>query len=156
MKPTLVIGIDPGSSGGIAEIYPDGNCIVCPMMENYTLTRYFADLCDQSAIEKWDLAAFIEQVGGFIGRPQPGSHMFKFGFGAGYIHGLLAANRIPTHLVTPQKWQKGLPGVGSLKGPERKRALRAEAARRFPSVKTTLSTCDALLIADYGKRSLGL
>lgn len=154
MTPTepLILGVDVGASGGIAEIWPGGKIMAFPMLEQPDLRDYFAEVARIASVEGLVLQCFIEQVGGYIGRPQPGSHMFKFGFGAGFIHGLLAANSITTHLVRPQVWQKGLSGVDKLKGPDRKRALRAEAARRFPNVKTTLSTCDALLIAEYGKR----
>jgi hypothetical protein len=58
---------------------------------------------------------------------------------------------MPLRLVRPQEWQQGLSGVGKLKGPARKRALLAEAKRRHPSVKLTLETADAALIADYGE-----
>jgi hypothetical protein len=150
----LIIGVDVGASGAIAEFWPGNKIMVHPMMEQPDLRDYFAEVARIASLEGLVLHCFIEQVGGYIGRPQPGSMMFKFGFGAGFIHGLLAANHITTHLVTPQKWQKGLSGVDGLKGPDRKRALRAEAARRFPNVKTTLSTCDALLIAEYGKRTI--
>ena len=154
MTPTepLILGIDGGASGALWEIWPGNRIVVHGMMEQPDLRDYFAELARSCSLEGIVLHCFIEQVGGYIGRPQPGSHMFKFGFGAGFIHGLLAANSIITHLVRPQVWQKGLSGVDKLKGPDRKRALRAEATRRFPNVKTTLSTCDALLIAEYGKR----
>ena len=151
----MILGVDPGAGGGFCEIWPKDRILVHGMMEQPDLRDYVAEIAKACSIEGLVLHCFIEQVGGFIGRPQPGSHMFKFGFGAGFIHGLLAANHITTHLVRPQTWQKGLPGVDKLKGPDRKRALRAEAARRFPNVKTNLQTCDALLLADYGKRSLG-
>jgi hypothetical protein len=59
---------------------------------------------------------------------------------------------VRTVLVRPQTWQKGLSGMASLKGSDRKRALRDEAARRFPQVKATLDNCDALLLAEHGQR----
>ena len=66
--------------------------------------------------------------------------------------GLLRGMNVRTVLVRPQTWQKGLSGMASLKGPARKRALRDEAARRFPGVRVTLDNCDALLLCEYGQR----
>jgi hypothetical protein len=82
--------------------------------------------------------------------------MFKFGQNFGYWLGLLAALEVRTVLVRPQTWQRGLAG-SSLKGPERKRALRDEAARRFAAagVRVTLDNCDALLLLDYAQRQGG-
>jgi hypothetical protein len=79
--------------------------------------------------------------------------MFNFGNGYGFIRGLLAANLIETHLVRPQTWQAGIPGLHGVKEkPARKRLLKEHAARLFPTAKITLSTADALCIADYARR----
>lgn len=143
----LIIGVDPGASGGFAEIWPDGKVDTFPMFAEDDMRDYF------KAITQFNLpVCYLELVSGFIGKAQPGSHMFKFGNGYGYIRGLLAANHIKTVLVRPQEWQKGVPGAAGLKGPDRKRALKEEAARLFPQIKVTLSTADALLIADYGRK----
>jgi hypothetical protein len=93
--------------------------------------------------------AYIEQVGGFIGKPQPGSAMFKFGQNYGRWLGILETLEIRTVLVRPQVWQKTI-GLGStLKGPERKRALRDIAKRLYPQHGVTLANCDALLILEH-------
>lgn len=146
---TLIIGVDPGQSGGFAEIWPSGKIDVFPMFDEPDMRDYFHSL---STNTEWHpVHVYIEQVGGYIGTPQPGSAMFKFGDGYGFIRGMLTANRIPYTLVRPQTWQKGIPGLEGHKGPDRKRALKNHCARLFPNVKVTLSTCDALLIANYGK-----
>ena len=94
---------------------------------------------------------YIEKVSGFIGTPQPGSRMFKFGKGFGFLLGVLMALRWEINLVSPQKWQKSL-GIGT-KGErssaEWKRFLKDEAQRLFPSKKVSLSTADALLILKF-------
>jgi hypothetical protein len=95
------------------------------------------------------LVAYVEQVGGYIGKPQPGSAMFKFGTSYGRALGALEALRIRTVLVRPQVWQKTI-GLGStLKGPDRKRALRDIAKRLYPQHGVTLANCDALLILEH-------
>lgn len=151
MKP-LILGIDPGASGGFAEIWPSGKIEAFPMFDEPDMRDYLKALAQNASIEGHALVCYLEQVGGYVGGAgQPGSAMFKFGSGYGFIRGLLCANHITTVLVRPQTWQAGLSGLAKLKGPDRKRALKNEAARLFPNVKTTLSTCDALLIARYGK-----
>lgn len=149
MKP-LILGIDAGKSGGFAEIWPNGKVDAFPMFEDDDLRDYIQSIAKNASIEGLRLICYLEQVGGYIGRPQSGHHMFNFGSNYGFLRGLLAANRIETVLVRPQKWSKDIASVQGLKGPDRKRALRNEAARLFPNIKITLSTCDALLIARYG------
>jgi hypothetical protein len=93
----------------------------------------------------------MEHVGGYIaGAKLPGSSMFKMGHNAGYWEGALSALGVKVIRIRPQEWQKGITGITGKKGPDRKRALRDEAIRRFPQLKPTLQTCDALLIAEHG------
>jgi hypothetical protein len=101
--------------------------------------------------------ALLEQVGGFIGRPQPGSHMFKFGRMFGLLEMALAAADVPYQLVASTKWLKGV------EAPEKKpewsynewkRKLKEHAERLFPKEETTLATADALLISEYCRRKM--
>jgi hypothetical protein len=149
----LIIGIDPGAGGGFAEIWPDGRVNCYPMFDEPDMRDYVATVVRQPFMENRPVV-YLEQVGGFIGDPSKsrGSAMFNFGSGYGFIRGLLSANLVTYKLVVPRTWQKGIPGVQGIKGPARKRALKEHAARLFPNVKVTLSTADALLIADYGKK----
>jgi len=150
MKLTI-IAIDPGAHGALCFIPPrTGRPILyrtaeCPPLEA------LVDALASAEGEPSACVAYVEKIGGFIaGKSLPGSAMFKMGHSAGYWEGLLTALRIRTILVRPQDWQAGITGVSGKKGPERKRALRAEAIRRYPDLKPTLDTSDALLIADYG------
>lgn len=139
-----LLGIDPGACGALAFDVDDGA---------HVYKTKDTDPFDSLKVTALPgSTAYIEEVGGYIGKPQPGSSMFKFGRQYGYWLGLLRAMGIRTILVKPQAWQKGLSGLQGKKGPERKRALRDEASRRFPGVKVTLDNADALLILDYGKR----
>lgn len=146
---TRVIGIDPGACGALAYILDD-KVVVHKTKDCDPLDA----LADTDPLNEYGTGrvAYIEEVGGYVGKPQPGSAMFKFGRQYGYWLGLLRAMGVRTILVKPQVWQKGLSGLQGKKSQERKRALRDEAARRFPNVKVTLANCDALLIADYGRR----
>lgn len=149
-----VIGIDPGASGAMAFATENGVVVhKTKSVEPYdALVDARPYVHNPAGRPEYHAVAYVEEVGGFIGKPQPGSAMFKFGRQYGYWLGLLRAMGVRTILVKPQAWQKGLSGLQGKKGAERKRALRDEAARRFPGVKVTLDNCDALLIADYGRR----
>jgi hypothetical protein len=57
----------------------------------------------------------------------------------------LYAMRIPFLLVTPQKWQKCVGGMPADKT-DRKNAIKAYAAARYPHIRTTLRNSDALAI----------
>lgn len=145
---TRIIAIDPGASGALA--FSHGLSVVVHLTKNTPQL----DAVEDALTGADQVVAYVEQVGGHIGKPQPGSAMFRFGQSFGYWLGLLAALHVRTVLVRPQVWQKGLTG-STLKGPDRKRALRDEAARRFPQVKVTLDNCDALLLLDYAQRQGG-
>ncbi len=145
---TRIIAIDPGASGALA--FAHGlSVVIHPTKKTPQL-----DAVEDALTGAERVVAYVEQVGGYIGKPQPGSAMFRFGQGFGYWLGLLAALHVRTVLVRPQTWQKGLIG-STLKGADRKRALRDEAARRFPQVKVTLDNADALLLLDYAQRQGG-
>lgn len=101
--------------------------------------------------------AFVERVGGFVGRPQPGSRAFTFGRGYGFLTGVLQERGVRVELVLPRTWQKrfNLGTVSACASPaDWKRKLCAEAQRRYPALKVTLGTADALLILDHGLASL--
>ena len=145
----LILGIDPGAHGALAS----GG------LEPAVVTFHGSDVYDLllatvlgAKARGHPIVAYLEKVGGFTGRPQPGSAMFKFGEGSGYLKGCLRALGVRVILVPPQTWQKGLMGLTGKKGPDRKRALRDEAQRRFPAIKCTLDNADALLIWDYAVR----
>jgi len=108
----LTIAIDPGDSGGIA--WHDGRPHVKPMpATDMDVRDLIRSILQGAAMSSGVEVCHIEKVGGFIGGAgSPGSAMFGFGFGAGFIHGVLAAYEVPVLEVTPQRWQKVL-GLGS-------------------------------------------
>jgi len=147
MSAQRIIGIDPGANGGIAVLFEDGRSWAWSMPEDSDLIGILRDLsfCEDGV----RVTAALELVGGYVGKHQPGSAMFRFGESFGFLRGVLQTLRIPTELVRPQEWQRGLPGVKGSEGPARKRLLREHAARLFPDLKVTLATADALLIARW-------
>ena len=143
------IGIDPGDQGGIAVLSADGSVVEVAKMPATPM-----DLLDFLSRHKDDSFCVLERVGGLPG--QGGSAMFNFGKGYGHLQMALLALGIPTNDVTPNKWEKSfqLGSSGKYGKTEWKNRLKAKAQQLFPSLgrKITLATCDALLIAEYGRR----
>lgn len=148
----LIIGIDPGQSGGIcrllyeAYIFP---LIVTKMPNNYI------DILGCLRVNQPNTKCYIELVHSFPGQGVASS--FKFGMGYGALQMALTALKIPFETVSPQKWQKAL-GIRSRDKKESKtqfkNRLKIKAQQLFPkhSSQINLSTCDAILIAEYGRR----
>jgi hypothetical protein len=153
--PLTVLGIDPGASGGIACWRPDEPILAFPTPQSE------GDQVEliRELIAGGEAVAFLEQVGGYTGQGQPGSAMFKFGRSFGFTLGVLQTLGVRVELVQPQKWQKPL-GVGTRSAcatrSEWKAKLRACAQRLYPKLKPTLSTADAILILEFGLKSLRL
>lgn len=141
-----LVAIDPGASGGIA--YLDRNVDAVPMPdteeETCALLRWYSEN---------NYKVYMEKVGGFIpdanGDGQPGSRMFVFGEGYGFIRGVLCACGNPPVLVVPQRWQRGFPKFK--KKTDRKNAFKAHAQKLNPHLKVTLATADALCLLDYAR-----
>ena len=150
-----IIAIDPGKSGGIA-FRCGKSCGTQPMPETFgELTESLREFKQQATIEGCELVAYVERVQGFAGKNRPGFHMFGLGENFGAIQGILAALNVRTILVRPQEWQKGFQlGSRSTSKSDNdwKNKLKAEAQRRFPELKVTLKTADALLILEYAQK----
>jgi crossover junction endodeoxyribonuclease RuvC len=157
----LYVGIDPGASGGIAVINPDGSlsCRAMPASDK-ELWGKLSMLADPPRHEGESLpqvVAVIEKVGGYMpgSAGNIGSAMFSFGRSTGFLHGCLVAAAIPYEEVAPRTWQKAL-GIASRAKTETKsqfkRRLKAKAEQLFPSANITLKTCDAILLATYCQR----
>ena len=76
--------------------------------------------------------------------------MFTFGSNYGMWLGLLAAYNIPYTQVTPAKWIRSYGSMPKAKT-QRKNHLKHLAQQRYPDLKVTLATADAILIANYCK-----
>lgn len=112
---TTIIAIDPGANGGIAIDTGDNvECFSMPKTEDKILEllrSYFV-----SAIStKTPVVCFLELIGGYIGGAgAPGSRMFNFGDGWGFLKGVVKAFGVKVILVRPQEWQKFL-SIGTAK-----------------------------------------
>ena len=146
------LAIDPGASGGFAWRSTDNNEVkILRMPETEGDVLSFLRRFKHTAY-----TVFMEEVGGYVGKAQPGSAMFKFGRHTGFLIGAIMALEIRLEMVRPQKWQSPL-GVGTSSSCASKTVwknkLKALAQRKFPNVPVTLAVSDALLILDFAERS---
>lgn len=146
----IIFGIDPGLNGGTAVFGGEKDCAI-PFSTMGDMEAFFIKIIKNESVSL--AKAFIEEPPVFFPGAGGGlASQSKLHRNFGQYEGLLMGIGIPFETVTPQKWQKGLPGLAKLKGVERKRALRNLAMQRYPQLGPTLKTCDAILIAEYGKR----
>jgi hypothetical protein len=146
-----IIAIDPGASGGIAWLdeYIQPHVVPMPSTDGDILTQL-------REIGFVNSRAVIEQVGGYIaGNKLPGSAMFNFGRGYGFIIGILMAYNVRVELVRPQAWQKALSLGSRAKDQSKsdwKNKLKAASQRLYPEMDITLKTCDSLLLLEYARK----
>lgn len=157
LRPMIyILGIDPGAHGGYCFKFLDGTdnktfafnkqtpAEIVKTIENYIDTMRFIN-----GIES--ITAFIEEVHTM---PHDGKvSAFSFGKNYGWWLGVLTSLKIPIIEIPPAKWQAGLKlRVRGLEYRDKKKALKEAAQKRFPDLNLTLDTCDAALIAEYGRQ----
>jgi len=157
----IIIGIDPGLTGAVAVIKSDGELYVVDTpiievkkgkkMKKEYLPSQMADILREYLGANCHV--FLEKVHSM---PKQGvSSVFGFGEGYGLWIGMIAAFRLPMTLVTPQSWKKVI-----MSGMSDKDAARIRAQELFPKYSNLLSRkkdigrADAILIAEYGRRTL--
>jgi crossover junction endodeoxyribonuclease RuvC len=140
-----ILGIDPGITGGIACLRPDGR------IEAYDIPTVDGSVDVDTLVRRIRALepglAIIEKAQAM---PKQGVvSVFKYGVAFGALCALVAVSNIPHHLVSPRKW-KGYFGLDADK--ERSRAL---AIRMWPGCglferKKDHGRAEAALIARYG------
>ena len=146
----IYIGIDPGQAGGLALIDGVVNCVTAIKMPNTEsdIWHWFSKVGNSQCF------AIIERVHSMPG--QGVASTFKFGQGYGGLRMALIAAGIPFEEVSPRSWQKYLNVTSRDKmetKTEFKNRLKAKAQQLFPQFDVTLMTSDAILIAEYNRRS---
>lgn len=140
----LLVGIDPGNSGGIAWLGPDQQV---PLAQKMPLTpKDFADLMALIRTGHEHVKVLIERVG-----PMPKQGVVSVWTFANTFWGpqwALAAMDVGCDLVRPQVWQKAL---GCLTGGD-KNVSKAKAQQLWPTGKWTHATSDAALICEFARR----
>lgn len=151
-----VVGIDPGTNGGIAVLDMEGNVIsVTKMPETMQdILEYLRKYAGgEQLFMKADGVCYLEKVG--FGMPgQSSKATATFARHCGHLEMALLALGIKTIEATPQKWQKHYQlGKSSAYGKtEWKNKLKSLAQQLFPREKVTLAVADALLISEYGRK----
>jgi hypothetical protein len=151
----IIIGIDPGASGGAVVYDEDEHALYthkCP--DN---TKAMSAIINSAKARSWiddqQLMCAIEKVHAFPTDAR--SSAFKFGVNFGKWLGILGSLNVPTIEVTPQSWMKDFQPLPKIKR-DRKNELKRIASEMFPENKITLSTSDAALIAawclEYNKK----
>ena len=143
----VYIGIDPGANGASAFL----NCttFVYPTSKigMVSLSETFENISSEECF------ALIESVHSMPGQGVVSS--FNFGHNFGMLEGLLIGAGIPYDRVTPQKWQKefGLYRLPDETKTAKKNRHKELAKELFPTLNVTHATADALLIAEYARRT---
>jgi hypothetical protein len=145
----VILAVDPGLNGGFG--WKSNGVVACHKM--FETDGDVLDFIKSLSIPDTEKIAYVEKVGGFAGNNKSmGSAMFGFGHGRGFIMGCLMSLGWRILEPIPRKWQMRL-GLGTATSCETstvwKNKLKAEAQRRYPALKITLATADALLILDY-------
>lgn len=152
----LFLGIDPGFTGAIAIVGGKE-----PFLADMPITTNVKGSREVDAEFLFTVlalyaprirAAVVEQVGSRPG--EGGSSIFKFGFGAGVIRGVLGSLQIKPFYVQPAVW-KSLLGVSS-----DKETSLALARKLYPASTLQLARkkdhgrAEALLLAHFGATRL--
>jgi crossover junction endodeoxyribonuclease RuvC len=144
---SIYIGIDPGINGGIATINNN-------FVQAYKMPQTIRDLWEliheiksTAELENYSITAALESV---WSSPQMGvKSAFTFGNGFGHLEMALTALGVPYERVRPAVWQKAMGCM--TKGD--KNVSKRRAQELFPAIKVTHAIADALLIAEFSRRT---
>ena len=150
------IGIDPGCSGAVVVLAPDGSLMASCLMPTFKNGK-------SSRVNGAALAAFLREyrlcshayLEAVHSMPKQGvSSVFTFGHAAGVAEGLLQGIGIAYTLVTPQSWKKRAGLIGQDKDAARSRAIQLWPLWRDLDAKGKgQALADAALIARYGSEA---
>ena len=146
------LGIDPGKHGGLCVLNSSGDIVVLHTMPQTPtdLTLLLGELYEHHS----PLVCAIERVGGKPG--QGGVAMFNFGYNYGQLIQCLTDSNIAHTEILPAKWQTAM-GCRGKRGESKtahKNRIKDMAKRKYPNVKITLATADAVMIACYALTKL--
>lgn len=158
------MGIDVGGKGFITT-QKEGAFCHYSIEDNdyYQLSEIMADIRSNNA----EIVCVIEDVHALYGSSAKST--FSFGFCKGYLIGLLAAHRIPYHLIPPKEWQKEIwsnadkeyKSDGGKKSVDTKATSINACKRIFPTLdlrkndrckKIDDNKVDSILMSEYARR----
>lgn len=157
----LILGVDPGLSGALALYDPLTGALDIHDMPTHTVK------VSKSLKRRLDLYqlgmlmdsyrshirhALIEEVGAMPG--QGVSSMFAFGFAAGAVQSVVAANLIPMTLIRPQVWKRSMGLTQSKDDSRRKASMIAPQHCHLWARAKDDGRAEAFLLAWYGAHVL--
>ncbi|MAF05116.1 hypothetical protein [Herbaspirillum sp.] len=158
----IYLGIDPGKAGGIARVVTrKGRASVDAWSMPDTETDLLELLsekvqwCDpgdgsrdvKELVQRDEIFALLEQAQAMPG--QGVKSMFTYGQGYGALRAFLLAAKIPFETVRPAQWQTAM----KCRSRGDKNRTKRKAQELFPKLKITHKTADALLLAEYCRRT---
>lgn len=164
---TLTIGIDPGQSGGIVTLYPNGTVLDMRVMPGpHELADYLESTHTWTftgggtALGIKELHVWLEKAQSM---PKQGiASAFNYGRHFGELLGIVVTLGLKHTLVAPATWTRVMhAGTGKAKGKVRslEAAQRLQPGEQWKPVESKMRKAhdglvDAYLIAEYGRRQL--
>lgn len=141
-----IMAVDPGLTGAICYYYPEHpkliSCYDMPVVDREVDGAAVANLIRQHAPD----ICIIEKVSA---RPKQGVvSVFSFGNSYGVVRGAVAACKVPTILVSPQRWKKSM-SLDSDKEKSRKMAILFFPDSNDFKFKKSHGRAEAALMAIY-------
>ena len=152
----LIIGIDPGITGGISilknkkvlEVYDTPTMIDGKKNKRQVNGSQITNIIKEQLKNDNEVMVVVEHVNAMPG--QGVTSMFNFGQSFGVIKGICSALSIPIYFVRPAKWKKYFNLIKT-----NKEASRTKVIEIYPEISNKLSRkkdsnkADAILIARY-------
>ena len=152
----IIIGVDPGVSGGISilenkkviEVYDMPTMIEGKKNKRQVNGSQVTNIIKENVHANKETIVVVEHVNAMPG--QGVTSMFNFGQSFGVIKGVCAALSLPIYFVRPTKWKKHFNLIKT-----NKEAGRTKAIQVYPEISGKLSRkkdsnkADAILIARY-------
>jgi crossover junction endodeoxyribonuclease RuvC len=152
----IIIGVDPGVSGGISilenkkviEVYDMPTMIEGKKNKRQVNGSQVTNIIKENVDTNKETTVVVEHVNAMPG--QGVTSMFNFGQSFGVIKGVCAALSLPIYFVRPTKWKKHFNLIKT-----NKEAGRTKAIELYPEISGKLSRkkdsnkADAILIARY-------
>ena len=152
----IIIGIDPGVSGGISilenkkviEVYDMPTMIDGKKNKRQVNGAQVANIIKEKLGDNKETVVVVEHVNAMPG--QGVTSMFNFGQSFGVIKGICSALSLPIYFVRPTKWKRHFNLIKTNKD-----ASRTKAIEIYPGISHKISRkkdsnkADAILIARY-------
>ena len=161
MKIDCIIGIDPGSNGGIVVWRPNHNATAIKMPKDINEIRdflnYYKEICtpiiflEKLSVRPDDVT--VEDAGANMGKLYRIQKMLQ---NFEQLKAIISVCDIPFVMAHPMKWQNELKLRAKIsrkkeEKSERKRRYKEIAGNLYPELKPTLWNADATLIMHFGR-----